>query len=319
MNAMESIFARRFPPVMGGVDTRGESAYRLSHYLYARRVLRKPATAALKWADELPAVYTKGREWYGPRGGAGAPFEQGGDSLRWIESTEEAGLRFMGWSDELTRLGHVGWYCDDEGRETLRGGVWQLPARKGKARLLYGYAEMAGREEMNPGSACICVSRVVEVSREEAEYIKESDDARDAARWADGLAESTAEDRRDYNSAYDEGRKAAELDGEALELRTRARAVAGAAKAHRRSKVGTAMGAALERTLADMLETISEKRAERDESWRDCPKRLEGAWLNGFMDESEGGFVRAVRLGYASREDWKGKPEANPCNREPLA
>lgn len=286
-------------------------------YLWNRRVRFMPAGAAL--AAALPVALRshtdrRARLWYGSAGGpAGARFKHGGDVLRWIENTEAAGLRFVGWADDVGGLRHTGWHCDDEGRDTLRGGVWQMPGRNGEARLLYGYTEFEGRGEMNPGSAALCVSDVVTVPmRGEFGNLDETDGARDAARWADGLAESTAEDRRDYDSAYQAGRKAAEADAEALELRTRARALAGAAKAHRRSGVGPVMESALCRTLADVLETISEKRAKRDAAWRDVWGDSLEAWRAGFMDESEGGFVRAVRLGYASRDDWRGAPEANP-------
>lgn len=316
MNAIAQFFARLRRPVIGGagIDETREGGFVASHYRYFRNVRRMGAAAAYRAALELPAVYTKGREWYGPKGGAGAPFKHGTDSLCWIESTADAGLRFVGWADELAGLRHTGWHCDDEGRETLRGGVWQLPGHGGAARLIYGYAEFEGRGEMNPGSAALCVSDVVTVPmRGEFGNLDETDGARDAARWADGLAESTAEDRRDYDSAYQAGRKAAELDGEALELRTRARALAGAAKALRRSGVGPVMESALCRTLADVLETISEKRAERDSAWADCPSRDESAWAAGFADEAAGGFVRAVRLGFRKASDWQGPPERNPC------
>lgn len=286
-------------------------------YLWNRRVRFMPAGAAL--AAALPVALRshtdrRARLWYGSAGGpAGARFRHGGDVLRWIENTEAAGLRFVGWADDVAGLRYTGWHCDDEGRETLRGGVWQMPGKAGAARLLYGYAEFEGRGEMNPGSAALCVSDVVTVPmRGEFGNLDETEGARDAARWADGLAESTAEDRRDYDTAYQAGRRAAELDGEALELRERARAIAGAAKAHRRSGVGPVMGAALCRTLADLLETISAKRAERESAWAQVWRGADlEPWLAGFMDES--GFVRAVRLGYAKASDWRGAPEANPC------
>ncbi len=315
MTTLANFFARLRAPAIGGagIDPRTEGGHVASHYRYFRNVRRMGAAAAYREALAMPAVYTKGREWYGPKGGAGAPFKQGGDVLRWIESTADAGLRFVAWADELASLRHTGWHCDDEGRETLRGGVWQLPGKAGEARLVYGYAEFEGRGEMNEGSAAVCVSDVVRVPmRGEFGNLDETDGARDAARWADGLAEDAAEDRRDYSEAYEAGRRAAELDAEALELRTRARALAGAAKAHRRSGVGPVMESALCRTLADVLETISEKRAKRDSAWADVWSASREAWAAGFMDESKGGFVRAVRLGYASRDDWRGVPEANP-------
>lgn len=294
-------------------------------YLWNRRVRFMPAGAAL--AAALPVALRshtdrRARLWYGSAGGpAGARFRHGGDVLRWIEKTEAAGLRFVGWADELAGLRHTGWYCDDEGRETLRGGVWQMPGRNGEARLLYGYAEFEGRGEMNPGSAALCVSDVIRVPmRGEFGNLDETEGARDAARWADGLAESTAEDRRDYDSAYQAGRAAAELDAEALEARAELLPLLGELRALRRAPVAgnvPAVCKALRSRVDSLLETISEKRRERESAWGNVWGDAAEAWRAGFMDES--GFVRAVRLGYAKASDWRGAPDANPCNREALA
>jgi len=333
MTTLANIFARRRAPAIGGagIDPKAEGAAIASHYRYFRNVRGLPATAARAAALELPAAYVKGREYYGPRGGAGAVFKQGGDSLRWIESTADAGLRFVAWADELARLDHTGWFTDEFQSETLRGGVWQMPGRNGEARLLYGYAEFEGRGEMNPGSAALCVSDVIRVPmRGEFGNLDETEGARDAARYADGLAESTAEDRRDYDSAYQAGRAAAELDGEALEARAELLPLLGELRALRRAPVAgnvPAVCKALRSRVDSLLETISANRAERESAWGGVEHlsaphnawraNLLEAWLAGFMDES--GFVRAVRLGYAKASDWRGAPEANPCNREALA
>lgn len=314
MTTLANFFARLRAPAIGGagIDPRTEGGHVASHYRYFRNVRRMGAAAAYREALAMPAVYTKGREYYGPRGGAGAVFKHGGDSLRWIENTAEAGLRFVGWADELASLRHTGWHCDDEGRETLRGAVWALPGRKGEARLVYGFQEWEGRGEMNEGSAALCVSHIVrQPMRDEWGNLDEMEGARDAARYADGLAESVAEDRRDYNAAYEAGRKAAELDAEAIEARAELAPLLGAHKAHKRSGVGPVMAGALLESIKRRLETISEKRAARDSAWDDCGSYGAEAWLAGFMDESS--FVRAVRLGYAKASDWKGAPEANPC------
>lgn len=288
-------------------------------YLWNRRVRFMPAGAAL--AAALPVALRshndrRARLWYGSAGGpAGARFQHSGDVLRWIENTEAAGLRFVAWADELASLRHTGWHCDDEGRETLRGGVWQLPGKAGAARLLYGYAEFEGRGEMNPGSAALCVSDVQTVPmRGEFGNLDETDGARDAARWADGLAESTAEDRRDYDSAYQAGREAAEADAAAIAARAELLPLLGELRALRRAPVaGETPNAcrALRRAVDSLLETISEKRAERESAWGNVWGDAAEAWRAGFMDES--GFVRAVRLGYAKASDWRGPADANPC------
>lgn len=326
-NAMQTarqIIARRvYGPFRESGGLPGEqSAMRLDAaaraYLWNRKARNMGARAALELAAPVALRSHKDRTarlWYGPRGGAGAPFKEGGDVLRWIESTADAGLRFVGWADDVAGLRHTGWHCDDEGRDTLRGGVWQMPGRKGEARLVYGYAEFEGRGEMNPGSAAVCVSDIIrQPMRGEFGNVDETDGARDAARYADGLAESAAEDRREYDSAYQAGRKAAELDAEAVEARGELLPLLAELRGLRRSPVAgnvPAVCAALRRRVDSLLETISEKRAERESAWAACPTSDEPAWRAGFMDES--GFVRAVRLGYAKATDWRGAPEANPC------
>lgn len=293
-------------------------------YLWNRRVRFMPAGAAL--AAALPVALRshsdrRARLWYGSAGGAaGARFSHAGDVLRWIENTEAAGLRFVGWADDVGGLRHTGWHCDDEGRETLRGGVWQMPGKAGAARLLYGYAEFEGRGEMNPGSAALCVSDVVTVPmRGEFGNLDETEGARDAARWADGLAESTADDRRDYNAAYQAGREAAEADAAAIAARAELLPLLWELRAERKRErrpwegeaMRPAICAALRSRVDSLLETISEKRAERESAWGNVWGDAAEAWRAGFMDES--GFVRAVRLGYAKASDWRGPADANPC------
>lgn len=289
-------------------------------YLWNRNVRHMGARAALEAAAPValrPHTDRRARLWYGNRGGAGPRFEHGGDRLRWIEKTEAMGLRFVGWADDIAGLNHTGWHCTEAGDfDTLRGGVWQLPGKGRTARLLYGYAEFEGRSEMNPGSAALCVSDVVSVSQRGEWYAEDlQNEAWEAARLADGLAESTAEDRRDYDSAYQAGRAAAEADAEAIEARRELLPLLGELRALRRSAVAgnvPAVCARLRRDVDSLLETISDKRRERESAWGDCPSRSEEPWRAGFMGEAEGGFVRAVRLGYASRDDWRGAPEANP-------
>lgn len=293
-------------------------------YLWNRNVRHMGARAALEAAAPVALRHHTDRRaklWYGNRGGAGAPFASGRDLLRWIENTEAAGLRFVAWADDVRRAGvdHTGWHTTDDNwtGETLRGGVWQAPGKGGAARLLYGYAEFEGRGEMNPGSAALVVSDVVSVPMADdwRGDLLGADETADAARWADGLAESTAEDRRDYDSAYQQGRRAAERDNAAAEARRELLPLLAELRTLRRSRVAGETPAAcraLRATVDSLLETISAKREKRDAGWREVWGDSLEAWRAGFMDESEGGFVRAVRLGYASRDDWRGAPEANP-------
>lgn len=324
-----TILARRIPgPCLPGTVPAG-AQHLASHYLHFRKGRQMPAGKALEAALRLPAAYVKGKGYYGSWGGGGAVWEAHGDKLRWIESTADSGLRFVGWADDLPGgPSHFGWHCEDDGDgDSLRGGVWQLPGRKGKARFLYGFAEMESRDrEMNPGSAAICVSTISEADRTGpdacASDADESDELRDAVRWADGLAEAEAEDRRDYNRAYRAGREAAERDGEAIEARRELLPLLAELRAVRRSAVAGEVPTicrTLRASVDSLLETISEKREERDSAWADVWGESAKAWAAGFMDESAGGFVRAVRLGYAKATDWAGPADKNPCNREAVA
>lgn len=309
--------AMRGAPAIGGagVDTKREAAHVASHYRYFRNVRQMPATAALEAAKALPAAYVKGREYYGPTGGAGAPDAEG---LRWIESTAGAGLRFVGDACDLIGGRNVptGYYTDAEGDySTLRAGVWQLPGKGRHARLVAGYREFDGKSETNEGSARIDCRTVYRVDMSDSfGNLDEMDETREAARAADGIAESTAEEQRDYNEAYAAGRKAAELDAEGIAARGELLPLLAELRAIRRAgdKGTPAICRALRSRVDSLLETISEKREARESAWGNVWRGADlEPWLAGFMDESS--FVRAVRLGYAKATDWRGKPEENPC------
>lgn len=324
--AKRIIAGRVFGPFREEGGKPGETSYwRLetaaSAYLWNRRVRNLPAARALElaapWAlrphTERPGL------WYGPRGGVGARFNDGADVLRWFESTADVGIRFVGWADELASLHHSGWYSDDEQTGLLCGGVWQLPARNGRARLIYGYTEREGRKELNPGSARLVVSHILESEPcRDWESVTDLPEVREAARYADGMAESAAEKEREYRAAYEKGREAAEADAEALEARKTARPLIRELKAALRVPMARAAFPkacqALRERIDSLVETISEARETRDSLWCDCGSFDAEAFRAGFIDHAEGGFVRAVRLGYAKATDWGGPAESNPCN-----
>lgn len=297
-------------------------------YLWNRHVRHMPPARALELAAPValrPHTDRQARLWYGPRQAwAGERFKSGGDIARHIGDTREAGLRFVAWADELPGgPRHTGWYCraDDFG-DTLRGGVWQLPGRNGRARLVYGYAEFEGRGEMNPGSAVIVVSDIVESVSHCCTWdsVRDLPEIRDAARGADSVAESAAEEQRDYDSGYQAGREAAELDSEALETRGKLRSILAELRAAKRGPVSPPLLARIPLIRAELCERVSEMvsdirraRDARDTLWSDCPSWLEEAFRAGFADNAAGGFRRTVALGYAKATDWKGPPERNPC------
>jgi hypothetical protein len=316
-NRFAHVIARHRPAAFGGagINALGEAGFVASHYLYFRRIAGKPAREALAAAKALPAAYVKGRGYYGSLGPWGAAYQESGDTLRHCSDTRAAGLRFVGYADDLAGLRHTGWHCDDEGRDTLRAAVWQLPGKGRHARLIYGYQEWEGRGEMNEGSATLCVSDIRRVDMSDAfGNLDEMDDTRDAARSADSMAEHDAEERRDYNEAYAKGRATAELDAEMIDKRRELLPLLAELRAVRRGRLMLTerICETLQKAVRDGLALIDEKREAVRTAWGDCPSCDESAWVAGFMDESS--FVRAVRLGFAKASDWKGEPGANPCH-----
>lgn len=156
------------------------------------------------------------------------PMKDGG---RWIENPAAAGLRFLGWSDELGACDHNGWYLDSEFQdETARGCVYQLPARNGRAQYIpavgmgkkrgkHGWQDKCGS---TTGPAILYLSDTFEGEIGGADGDTE-DAAKDAARRADHYAERLAEREREYQDAWREGSNAARLKEEANEAKERAR------------------------------------------------------------------------------------------------
>lgn len=303
-----------------------QAGFVASHYRYFRHKRGMTATEAIKAARAIPAEYTKGREYYGPTGGAGAADS---DGLRWIEDTGACGLRFLGDAESVAGRSAglpTAYYAGDWMQ--YRPGVWQLPGKAGEARLVAGYREMEGDGEMNPGSARIDCSRVYRVDcRADWTSLRGTDDdARDAAQAAAEIARIAAERESEYQEAYARGQEAARLDNEAIEARKEALPILREMSLLKRSAGfrlaygdkgadAPAIRAAVCARVESLLETISEKRAARDEAWGNCWRGIDQEpWLSGFMDEAAGqGFVRAVRLGWMKASDWQGKPEENPC------
>lgn len=320
-NRYAAIIARHRPTFGGvGQDVQAESAYVASHYRYYRHRRGMTATKALEMAKEMPAIYTQGREYYGTVGTCGAAM----DGVRWIESTAANGFRFVGDACDLIGGRNVptGYYTDADGQySTLRAGVWQLPGKGRHARLVAGYREYDGRTETNEGSARLDLSTVYLVPMDSDGDLTGADETRDAAIAADGMAESDAETERDYNLAYEAGRKVAETDNEMIEARRALLPVLAEFRLVRRGRLilSELLCDMLQKSVRDGLATIDEKREAVANAWGNCPSCDESAWLSGFMDESAGGFVRAVRMGWLKSSDWKGDPSENPCNRKAAA
>lgn len=159
----------------------------------------------------------------------GAPPAVGGERGRWIEEPTLARLREVGTPESIGVTKVTGYYLNPCGDgETVSGVVYQLPARKGRARFLAGYADPFGN-----GGAFLSLEifESDDWRTERAAKIKRNpktpsynlpssesaaDDAkREAAHRADGMAESMAKDEREYQEAYQAGANAREKAREA--------------------------------------------------------------------------------------------------------
>lgn len=170
------------------------------------------ARYALEGARVALVHHIKGcysNEWHWQRGAGNVSRQQKerlGDNYAWIENTKSAGLRFVGYADEITRLDHNGWYVDEDQDSTYRGAVWQLPARKGVARYIAGYVD-----PNNKGAAFVSLDVISEkggwsrlpgrVGSSWWPQEHANDEAKhDAAQQADEIARIYAEKERDYTA-----------------------------------------------------------------------------------------------------------------------
>lgn len=156
------------------------------------------------------------------------------------------GLRFKGYADEINRfIDHKGWYCDDVQCESLRGVVYQLPARKGKERFIYGYADPYNDD---------CAFLVFDIIEDE-EY---------AARLADSVTEEHAEEQRGYNEAYFKGAQYAELKEEAIKERKKCLALIAAIKIERGRGASEIICSTLRKQVQRHIATIKSCREQAE-------------------------------------------------------
>lgn len=139
-------------------------------------------------------------------------------AVRWIEYPEAIGLRFVGLAHDVggwhrfygPAVSHTGWYLSDDNwtGETVSGVVYQLPAKNGRARYLYGFADPFNCDSEGRGPACLSLE-VVEGEALECSYDVDSE-LRTAARWGDSMAERYADEAREYHRAWQAGSQARE-------------------------------------------------------------------------------------------------------------
>lgn len=170
----------------------------------------KAVTRARRYLPESPCIS------YQPDATGAAA--RRGERLAHVSRPEAFGLRLVGRVTPESHGGRdtwdtresCGWHTDPHG-DVFRDGtglcygvVYQLPARKGRARFVAGY-EFGGTD----GGPTLDLGNVYEsASAENCSYegARGHDDARDAARAADSMAERAAEKEREYQTAWALGR-----------------------------------------------------------------------------------------------------------------
>lgn len=257
------------------------------------------AVAASRLYLPSPAALT----WQADATGAAA---RRGERLAYIDKPESFGLRHVGnveaeshgGRDTFSRRDSCGWYTDPHG-DVFRDGtglvwgvVYQLPARDGCARFVAGY-QFGGQD----GGPCLDLGNVYtsESMRGEECAPQDHDDARDAARAADSMAERAAEQEREYQTAWALGRAYDDARQEALEARTAALALLKERRAAKAKAGGLlpAICAAIRDSVAGHVETIREARET-------MAKALEGEGAHGlsvYMDsDARAAFCEAAGL-----------------------
>lgn len=229
-----------------------------SAYRY-HRLKGRPALPALTAARQDLSNH-KERYAGGPHG-YGKPFvAYGSRHMRWIESPAYAGLRFVGYADEICKsIKHTGWYLDPDGDSSIRGAVYQMAGRNGRPRFVAGY-----NDPNIDGPACLAFDEVFTGEQTDYQYYTH-DAAVDAARHADSIAESYAEKERDYQRAWQAGSKYYHLGESIKDNRSRALALFAERRAARIEAGNTypAICQLIDSKIWSIWESIQENRAER--------------------------------------------------------
>jgi len=232
---------------------------KLQSAFFYHRSKGRPASSAIHFARGDIAT---GREWFVSRP-SGKPLNYGWGNARgddggiWIERLDAAGLRLVDYADKLARLNHTGWYTSDDSvrDETLRGVVVRMPARGGASHYLPGY-----EDPNNPGSYRIDVSAVF------LETSYEGEAARDCARAADHFAQRNAEEEREYNRAWQAGRRWEDLAADISTTRKGLLSLIVEAKAAcKERRLGPAVRAAIGDKIKFGLAAINNAREQRAE------------------------------------------------------
>lgn len=240
--------------------------------LAARLALKCARTDVALGVTRYPA-YTlpHGRPW------GGVSWQPDSRGLAHVENPERHGFRLVGRVESepgyrngyFQTRGFGGWFTRPDGDYSNRDGdglawgvVYMLPGRKGATRFVAGY-QFGGTD----GGPTLDLSRVYsEAMGGDWGYCAPTDlDAsRDAARAANAMAESAAEDERAYQTAWAAGSQWADLGEQIRDAGKALNAMAKECKAARAlADKFPAMRAAIAGSYADLLADIRRMRAER--------------------------------------------------------
>lgn len=301
----------------GAYDNAGDKAAFMAARSYRYwRGLGRPACDALRLA-RADAEKETGR--YPVSGGFGAPGERGG---RWTEKPEAAGLRFVGFSDEILSgrrgVDHSGWFLYPEGdpAEVARGCVYQLPARNG--RPVYVEALRTGetlrtrsdwRDMGEDGGALIFLADRHLGERGGREETGDCDGIISAARGADEEARIYAEAEREYQTAGQAGSRCADLETESADERKAARELVAELRAHFNAggKLGAAMCATLRGAIRQHIRDASKAARKARELAEEFAPWTRPSWAASYQekygrDPFPNGNAEADRLAEAFAE-----------------
>lgn len=207
----------------------------LSAYRYHRSLSYRPAAlpvasartaylCALRDVESGKARYA-GSPWAKPVMN-GQPDK---DGRLWVENPAAMGLRFVGYCDEIYKhIGHTGWFTDPYQDSKIRGTVYQLPGRDGKARYVAahdnednGTADCGGpayvdfstiyesdfEDEMKSALASIGKQYQTAAMRKPGYWAESAHESarKEAAHAADEFTRIQAEHEREYQTAWQAG------------------------------------------------------------------------------------------------------------------
>jgi hypothetical protein len=134
----------------------------------------------------------------------GTPHKSGGYWLRWSETPEDWS-ELKGLADEIIRLDHTGWFVDSYQSESQSGIVREVKTKNGPLYLACISDPFNGDKKGN--GPCR-----IECREDGSPYWYDCE--REAARNADGAAEASAEEMREWSEQADERQQAEEAADE---------------------------------------------------------------------------------------------------------